>query len=321
MRKILIIKLGALGDIIMACPIIKRIQEYHADARIVVLTSDAYRDLFGHWPGLAIHSFTRQGFGPTLHAMRWIRAQHFERLYDLQSNDRSGLLCAFSGVRERVGNHPRYPYTVHPEQPWRGKSHIQERWREVLASAGIEPGPLLPWLPIPDQDRLTAAAWLRAHRLEGTPFAILHAGASPRHPEKRWPYFKELGVAIRASGMEVVWAGGDDDVALVHELANHVGIDASGAFSLTQLAALGAHARFAVTNDSAPMHVLACAGIPLFGLFGPTDWRRNHALGQREHVINAGPATENFVPVPLSSLPPGDVAERLRKAGLLGLSP
>ncbi|OGT79879.1 MAG: hypothetical protein A3H91_07175 [Gammaproteobacteria bacterium RIFCSPLOWO2_02_FULL_61_13] len=318
MHKILIIKLGALGDIIMACPIIKRIQEHHGDAGIYLLTSDAHRDFFGHWPGLAIHSFARHGLGSTLHAMRWIRAQHFERIYDLQSNDRSGLLCAISGVRERVGNHPRYPYTIHPHQPWRGKTHIQERWREVLVSAGIDPGPLLPWLPIPDQERQAAAAWLRERRLERTPFAILHAGASPRHPEKRWPCFRELGVAIRSAGMEVVWAGGADDVALTHELANHVGIDASGALSLTQLAALGVHARFAVTNDSAPMHVLACAGIPVFGLFGPTDWRINHAVGQREFVISASPETENFVPVPLSSLPVADVTKRLRIAGLLG---
>ena len=318
MRKVLIIKLGALGDIILACPIIKRIQEYHVDAGVHVLTSDTCTDFFRGWPGLAIHGFARRSLASTFQAMRWIRAQHFARIYDLQSNDRSGLLCAFSGVRERVGNHPRFPYTLHPVRPWRGESHIQERWREVLVSAGLDPGLLSPWLPITDQDRDAAVVWLKEYGLQDTPFAILHAGTSPSHPEKCWPYFKELGVAIRAAGIEAVWAGGVGDVARVRDLAKHVGIDASGAFSLSQLAALGSHARFAVTNDSAPMHALACSGIPVFGLFGPTDWRRNHAVGQRAQVISANPGTGDFVPTPISSLTLTAVMERLRAAGLLG---
>jgi ADP-heptose:LPS heptosyltransferase len=33
------------------------------------------------------------------------------------------------------------------------------------------------------------------------------------------------------------------------------------------------------------MHVLSAASIPVFGLFGPSDWRRNHAIGQRANVI------------------------------------
>jgi len=318
MRTFLIIKLGALGDIIMACPIIKRIQEHHREARGYILTSAAHADFFAHWPGLTIQGFARRGLLSTFHAMHWIRTRRFDRIYDLQSSDRSALMCAFSGVRERVGNHPRYPYTIHPDRPWRGEIHIQERWREVLASAGIDAGTLSPWLPIQDPDRLTAAAWLKDRGLTGAPFAILHPGASPAHPGKRWPYFSELAAAIRAAGLEVIWTGGADDMALVHDLASLAGIDASGKFSLTQLAALGAHARFAVTNDSAPMHVLACSGIPVFGLFGPTDWRRNHAVGQRERVISAGPAREVFIPTALSGLPATAVVEKLRAAGLLG---
>ena len=274
-------------------------------------------DFFHCWPGLAIHGFARRSLAATIQALRWIRARHFARIYDLQSNDRSGLLCAFSGVGERVGNHPRFPYTLHPVTPWRGKTHIQERWREVLISAGLDPGPLSPWLPIADQDRDVAGVWLKEHGLQNIPFVILHAGASPLHPEKCWPYFKELGVAIRAAGIEVVWAGGAGDVAQVRELAEHAGIDASGAFSLTQLAALGSQARFAVTNDSAPMHALACSGIPVFGLFGPTDWRRNHAVGQRAQVISDNPGTGDFVPAPISNLTLTVVTERLRAAGQL----
>ena len=65
------------------------------------------------------------------------------------------------------------------------------------------------------------------------------------------------------------------------------GIDATAVFSVTQLAIIGSRARFALTNDSGPMHVLSASGIPVFALFGPSDWRRNHALGQAARVLAA----------------------------------
>jgi ADP-heptose:LPS heptosyltransferase len=82
---------------------------------------------------------------------------------------------------------------------------------------------------------------------------------------------------------------------LNRELAGRGGIDASGAFSIAELAELGRSARFAVTNDSGPMHVLAAARIPVFGLFGPSNWRRNHALGQAQRVIACVDFDPDFV--------------------------
>jgi ADP-heptose:LPS heptosyltransferase len=318
MPGILIIKLGALGDILIAAPLVRRIVDCHAGESICVLTSDEYRDIFAGWPGISVQSFPRRGAGAMVRALRWIRRGRFRRIFDLQSNDHSALLCAFSGVRERVGNHPRFPYSHHPAAPWTGAGHIFDRWREVLSSAGIEPGPVEAWLPISAAEHSQAQLWVREHGLTPRAFAILHAGTSPAHPEKRWPHFSTAATEIRAAGVEVVWAGGRGDRELNLALSRHGGIDASAAFSLTGLAALGTLARFAITNDSAPMHALACAGIPVFGLFGPTNWHRNHAIGQAGNVIAAGADAAEFQPAALLDLPVSVVLARLRSAGVLG---
>ena len=318
MPGILIIKLGALGDILMAAPLVRRIVESHAGESIFVLTSDEHRGFFAGWPGISVQSFPRRGAGAMVRALRWIRRGRFRRIYDLQSNDRSALMCALSGVRERVGNHPRFPYSHHPAAPWTGAGHIFDRWREVLSSAGIEPGPVEAWLPNSAVEQSHVQIWIREQGLTPRAFAILHAGTSPGHPEKRWPHFGAAATEIRAAGVEVVWAGGPGDRELNQALSRQGGIDASGAFSLTGLAALGTLARFAITNDSAPMHALACAGIPVFGLFGPTNWRRNHAIGQAGNVITASAAAAEFQPAALADLPVSVVLARLRAAGLLG---
>lgn len=281
--KVLIIKLGALGDVIMATSLINTIQSHHHDDELVLMTSPPFAPLFAAWPKLGVQAFPRRG--AMLTALRWLRREGFQRAYDLQSNDRTSVLLAFSGIAERIGNHPRFPYHIHPDKPYRGQRHIFDRMNEVLAAAGLPAAPPQPQLPAPEDTRQRVLEWLVANGLTERSFAIMHAGASRQRANKRWPHFAELAGTISQRGMQCVWAGADDDRELNATLSARVGIDATNAFDILGLAELGRHACFAVTNDSGPMHVLSAAGIPVFALFGPSNWRRNHALGQRDRVI------------------------------------
>lgn len=282
--RILVIKQGALGDVIMATALIEAILGAHPAASVTLLTTPAFAALFEGWDRLAVHALPRRGaFWRTL---RWMRAGGFARVYDLQGNDRTGVLCALSGIPERVGNHTRFPYTHHPRTRWTGQCHIFERMNEVLAAAGVAPATPLPQLPCTPAARAAVAAFRAAHGLVDGAYVVLHAGASPTRPAKCWPGFGGLAERFAAAGLGVVWLGGGPDRARNAALAAaHGGIDATDRFSIPQLAELARHGRCAVTNDSGPMHACAASGVPVFGLFGPSDWRRNHALGQREWVI------------------------------------
>ena len=285
MTKILVIKLGALGDVVMATPLVEAIAAHHAEAALHLLTTPAFGPLFAHWPRFTVATFPRHGWRANLNIIRWLRRMQFTRIYDLQGNDRSGLWCTVSGARERVGNHNRYPYTHHPPDPWRGQTHIFARMCAVLASAGITTIDTQPSLLCGAAERERVATWLHEHDLIRRSFVVLHAGASPRRPQKIWPYFASLAARLRAQGEVEVWLGAGPDRARNAALSGAGDIDATAAFDILELAECGRHARFAVTNDSGPMHVLATAGIPVFGLFGPSDWRRNHALGQGNRVL------------------------------------
>ncbi|MFT7460544.1 MAG: ADP-heptose:LPS heptosyltransferase [Planctomycetota bacterium] len=284
--KVVIIKLGALGDIIMSTPIIKSLLLAHRNDEPVLLTSSQYAGLFDEWPGLPVIHFPRSGLGAAMNTLRWLRAQNFDRVYDLQSNDRSRIYCALSGIKEKVGNHSHFPYTHHPGDCYTGQNHIFDRHKQLLTSAGIVEMESKPWLPVPEQTQARVDQWLRQHSLIKDKLVLIHAGASALHPKKRWPYFSELAEKLSASGYSIVWLGAGDDAMLNAELASVHGVDASNAFSVVELIALGRQARLAITNDSGPMHVLACSDLPVYAFFGPTDWRRNHAIGQRERVLS-----------------------------------
>ena len=270
----------------MATPLVAAIQRAHPNDEVHLLTTAPYLSIFAAWTDLQVTSRPRRGLRNLGRTLRWIRQLRCARIYDLQGNDRTALWCTLSGAAVRVGNHPCFPYTHHPVSAWTGQCHIFERMVDVLKAAGVEGVESLPHLPLGAADRDAVAAWSDAHALRERSFVVLHAHASPARPEKRWPYFAALGQRISAHGLTPIWIGGPDDAAENQRLcAVAGGFDATATFSLPALAELARKARFAVTNDSGPMHVLAAAGIPVFGLFGPSDWRRNHALGQREHVI------------------------------------
>jgi ADP-heptose:LPS heptosyltransferase len=318
--KVLIIKLGALGDVVMASGLIATIQRHHDADDVCLLTSAPFASLFEAWPGIQVQAFGRRG--AMLRTLRWLRKRRFDRVYDLQSNDRSSVLLACSGIPARIGNHPRFPYHIHPTEQWTGQCHIFERMNQVLAAAGLPATAAKPRLPAPPPIQQQVRDWLAAQALDERSFAVCHAGASRRRENKRWPYFLELARVLEARGLRCVWVGADDDREINTALAAGTGINATNAFDILGLVELGRHARFAVTNDSGPMHVLSAADIPVFALFGPSDWRRNHALGQQQRVIRSkqpcpacdGKRRDHTC---LSSIPAAQVIVRLEAEKLL----
>lgn len=318
--KILVIKLGALGDLINSTAIIKQITEHHKNSSITILTSPAFTELLTSFKNVKIKAFSRKGLFNTFKTIVWLRTEKFDRIYDLQSNDRTTILCALSGAPYRAGNHPRFPYHAHPKNPYIGECHSFERLNQIIESAGIKRAKPLPFLPVPDKTKAEISQWLSRHNLIEKSFAILHAGSSPLHIKKRWPYFSALASALSET-MKVVWVGGKDDVELNSILSKNTGIDATNAFSILGLVELGKHAKFAVTNDSAPMHILSCSQIPVFGLFGPTYPRRTHALGQFENVITPdnliAQNDQGFVPKDISDITLDAVLTKLKDQSLI----
>ena len=274
-----------------------------------------------------MHTVKRKGFRNNLRTIAWIKKNHFDSVYDLQSNDRSGLYCALSGIHRRIGNHPRYPYNVHPEEPYRGQCHIYDRMLAVLESAGIKAEHLAPSLPASEKEKQHIKTWLKENKLVEDNFIIIHAGSSRQHSDKRWPYYKQLAEALSVRNKAIVWIGGNDDIEINESLSSIAGINACMQFTFIELAELGQHASFAVTNDSGPMHLLSCSGIPVYAFFGPTNWQRNHAVGQRDHVfspqtISASEASASlndalFSPVSLDKINLSSVLDRLETDGCI----
>ena len=327
-KNILVIKLGALGDVILFLPQLAHILEAHAADRVTLLTAPEYAELVAGFPRLHVACFRRRGVREMSRVLAWLLGRQFDVVYDLQGSLRSRVMTLVTQAQKRVGPASGIAYTHNPAAG-HAAGHAFERFNGVLLAGGIgaaAPVFRMPWL---QQGHRAVDVWLQDHGLQGKPLALLHAGASLRWASKRWAeeHYRELATVLAARGIEVVWIGAMAEQELNRRLSAAAGIDATGQFDYCELAALAGHALFAITSDSGPMHVLSTANLPVYAFFGPTDWRRSHALGQQQRVLtNPVSCSPCFLPVCpserrhecLQGISPALVIARLEADGLLG---
>lgn len=264
--RVLVIKLGALGDFLLALGPMQAIRRAHPDARITLLTRDAYRDLAaasGLFDEIRVDPAPKLNPLSWLALRRWLRGGRFDRVYDLQTSDRSAayfrLLGGAGGPEwsgKVAGSSHRHVY------PSPSPLHTVDRQREQLAIAGIAD------VPPADLGFLDADI---AARLPARPFALLIPGASAGRPAKRWPVerFAELAAALDDQGLGCAIAGtaGEGDLAHAIQADAPEALDLTGATTLPELAAFARTARLVVGNDTGPMHLAALAGVPTLALF------------------------------------------------------
>jgi len=266
-ERILVIKLGALGDIVLALGPFAAIRRHHPDARVTLLTSKPYAAFLSGscW----FDDIWIDDRPPPWRADRWLRqrarlrAGRFDRVYDLQTSDRSGWYFRLMGSGARPEWSGIARGCSHPHvNPKRDFMHSIERQNEQLAMAGIAdvpPGDLT-WVTA-DTARFGLAAR----------YALLAPGGAPHRPAKRWPAenFAALASRLDARGVRPVVLGTASEARLARTVcaACPGARDLTGQTTLADIAVLARGAAGAVGNDTGPMHMIAAAGCPSVVLF------------------------------------------------------
>ncbi|RFD21240.1 glycosyltransferase family 9 protein [Komagataeibacter melaceti] len=261
MARILVIRLGALGDFVQSFAPFAAIRAHHAHDEVDLLTQRAFAGLGAHAPWFDhVHVDARPGWHdlPALLAQRaFLRSYDF--VYDLQTSRRSTRYFYLSGMKAWSGI-GRGAVAEH-DSPQRCAMHNGGRQRDQLRHAGLDGG-----LPVPDLSWLAAGGPV----VEGT-YGVLVPGASARHPAKRWPVERYAALATRmwARGIRPVIVGGrgESPLAAVIRHACPDALDLTGATSLLELGGVIARAACAVGNDTGPMHMAAALGVPSTVLF------------------------------------------------------
>ena len=292
-KKVLVIKLGALGDFVLALAAMKKIREAHPRAKITLLTTPPFEALAKLSPYFnTVETDGRPGdFGDLTAMLGRMRKARYDRVYDLQTNSRTNWY--FQALRPFP---PQWSgIAAGCSLPQRGKAryhmHTLERQADQLKQAGIwpdaptemggAPAPDLSWIL-----RRTKEPRSVAGAVTPKPYVLLVPGGSAHRPEKRWPVesYAQLAALLKARGLDIVIIGGPQESAMARQIQKAVGQarDLTGRTDFAQLAVLGAKAALTVGNDTGPTHLLAAAGAPTIALF--SDASDPELCGPRGHV-------------------------------------
>ena len=263
---ILIIKLGALGDMVQALGPMEAIRKHHVGDRITLLTTAPFVE-FALATSLIdeVRTDNRPSFfqfREWFSLRRFLRRGRFRRVYDLQTSDRTGWYYRLlgPGVRPEWSGIAAGCSHRHAN-PCRNNMHTIDRQREQLEVAGIRevPDPSLDWAP------------LQVDIDPGGDLALIVPGGAIHRPRKRWPVDRYAGLAKKlvSAGMRPVLVGNVEDSSIIAAVAERVdtAVNLSGRTSLLQLAGLCRRAQLAVGNDTGPMHMAVSAGVPSIVLY------------------------------------------------------
>ena len=285
-EKILVIKLGALGDVVLACGPFEAIRKHHAGAKITLLTTKPYENFLhrSNWFDEIITDSRPSIWKIT----EWIDLRNrllsgsFDRVYDLQTSDRSGWYYRLLGPSAR----PEWSGIVwgcsHPHNNrQRDNMHTIDRHAEQLAIAGIECVPK------------TQLSWVKSNiETFGLPskYALLVAGGSPHRHEKRWPTDKFVALARRLDqrGVTPVFLGGCHEREISKYLLgeNVYSFDLIGKTSLEDIVTIARGAACAVGNDTGPMHLIAASDCPTVVLFSAaSDFALTSPRGSKVTIL------------------------------------
>lgn len=291
-RRILVLKLRDLGDLLLTTPALRALREAQPDARIDLLAQPFAGQIVrgtglidNHlaMPREALDGALRRGatgavflaaFVGALRRRRYDACVLLEHLTTRRGLATYAVLMLATGAPRRFGldNGRGWFLTDRVDDAGFSARPEGEYWLSVVALLGADGRPRPTELPI------TATERARAERLLAglaKPIVALHPGSGPYARARRWPLdrFVALGQALgERRGTSTVVVGNEPE--LNGPLAGATGgRDLTGQTSLGELGALLASVDLLVTNDSGVMHVGAAAGARMVAIFGQTDPR------------------------------------------------
>jgi lipopolysaccharide heptosyltransferase I len=276
MKRVLVLRLSALGDVVHTIPAVVALREGNPDARISWVVEAPYRELVEIVAGVEAIPVRMKKWGRSLLASRGeigeaLRAMRgADESIDFQGLVKSAALGWLSGAKTRIG----FDAAAIREKPallfTNRKVHVDTAEHVVDQNLQLVQGQRAAgnWQPFPmpmDFDARDAI--------------VLLPGAGK--PNKLWPVdrFRELARRIGDRAL-VVWGPGE------RELAESIGARVAPPTNLRELAWLLRQAALVIGADTGPLHLADALGTKVIGLYGPTNPRRNGPYGQLDHCID-----------------------------------
>jgi ADP-heptose:LPS heptosyltransferase len=301
--RVLILKLGALGDFLYALGPMRAIRDHHASAKLTLLTRRPYEELARRstlFDDIVLDPEpSLWNIGAAMNLRRTLRDAGNTRIYDLQTSDRTGWYYRLLGPGARPewsGIVPGCSHYHHYKRPT--LIHTIDRQAEQLRIAGIS--------KVPRSDLAFMDGDVTRFGLPEK-FVLLIPGSSARMAVKRWPApnYTELALRLVHHGLTPVVLGGPEEADAIRTIIDHCpeAINLEGKTTIFDLPSLGRQALGCAGNDTGPMHMVAMTGCRTVAIFSTASFP--------DKAAPRGPSVTVLVREVLSTLSVDDVEAAL----------
>jgi heptosyltransferase-1 len=307
---LLIVRLGAMGDILHALPAVTALRMAHPGWVIDWVVEPRWRALlaaegstgltpmqplvdclhFASTKAWRKAPFSRQ----TLHEIKALRqalkAGAYDAVLDLQGSIKSSCVARMAGCPRLIG--PAEPreraarWLFSERVPTSGLHVIEQDIELASAVAGDLLQPVQPWLPVDPAAEAWAGLILPPNAVISA--VLINPGAG--WGAKRWPVERYASVAqsLIAEGFRVLVNAGPGEEPLAEAIAQQTGGAATPlTCSLAQLIALTRRVALVIAGDTGPLHLACALARPVVGIYGPTDPSRNGPFGTQSIVLRS----------------------------------
>jgi heptosyltransferase I len=313
--RLLVVRLGAMGDILHALPAITALRRSHPEWVIDWVVEPKWRGLLAaedssgrdtNSPLAKQPIVNRLHFASTkewrqrlfsaqtrteISALRQsLRAGHYDTVLDLQGAIRSAVVARMAKSRRRVGeDNPRERaarWFFTERVATRGAHVIEQDLELASAVAGDALAPVQPWLPVESAAEAWADSVMPPSSNEQA--VLINPGAG--WGAKRWPAERYADVAriLLGRGLRVFANAGPGEVALSNTIVQRTGGGTTPLLcSLPELIAITRRVSLVIAGDTGPLHLACALGRPVVGIYGPTDPGRNGPYGTRFRVLRS----------------------------------
>jgi heptosyltransferase I len=310
-RKILLIKLSAVGDVVHTIPVLNKLRRRYPAAQLDWLVTSPIAELLQHNPSITnIIEFERDvwstpwrlaPFAAYARLAARLRAAAYDLVVDMHGQFRTAALTLATGAPARIGfDRPRARvWSASPRKfplearrhAWQGARegswlaythhiavptldlHAVDRYLNLGPILELDKGPADFSFPIPQSANSRVDSLLRQHHIDRADLVVMAPGTV--WGTKHWGTEKFAKVAqhFLSRGFAVVLIGTQRERNVCEEVADLApgAVDLAGMTTLSELAALIRRAALNITNDSGPMHLAVALNRPVISIFGPTD--------------------------------------------------
>ncbi len=310
MKKILFVKLSAIGDVVQTLPALEAIKKTFPGCEIDWVVEEAaagilegnpliHRLLVSRrksWLRMFLRPWTvREGFRAVRRFVTTLRAVRYDMAIDFQGLLKSGIVIGLARADRKIGfdrtRELSYLFLNEKLPAYDIEKHALERYLDIARYLGaVDPIPGCT-LPI-ERERSVVKARLDQIAPAGSPVVVMNPMA--RWTTKLWQEEKFARLAdrlIKERKATIIFTGASGDretIARILEKMREQAQNWAGETSLKEMAALAGLADLFITTDTGPMHLAAAAGGKVVALFGPTAPWRTGPHGSGHIVVRKG---------------------------------